>query len=167
MSIIANLKKDHREIKSLCSRLKRTSERAEKTRKELFSKLADLVVSHAHAEEKVVYANLINSSKQLRPGVLEGYEEHHVADLLLREMARMPVSDERWTAKMEVLAEALDHHIEEEESDILPKMEKQCSDEVLEVMGKRFLALKEEEAQPGLLSKKANQATTEKSALAS
>lgn len=47
--------------------------------------------------------------KAARAIVLEGSQEHHVADVLLKELRRMPKSDERWGAKFRVLQESIEH----------------------------------------------------------
>ena len=54
--------------------------------------------------------------------VLESYEEHHVADVLCRELAGMPADAERFDAKTTVLIENVTNHIEEEEQDWFPKV---------------------------------------------
>jgi hypothetical protein len=54
--------------------------------------------------------------------VLESYEEHHVADVLCRELAAMTADYERYTAKASVLIENVTHHIEEEAQEWFPKV---------------------------------------------
>lgn len=141
LDLIAALKADHRDMRSLCDRLKKTSEQATASRKSLFARLEKLVKSHAHAEERCAYTTLgVYSST--RPKVLEGYEEHHVCDVLMREMSKLSVTDERWTAKMEVLSESLSHHLGEEEEDLFPKLRERLSPEELRILGLSFRAYK-------------------------
>ena len=52
--------------------------------------------------------------------MLESYEEHHVADVLVMELSAMAPEDERFTAKTTVLIENVRHHIEEEEDEWFP-----------------------------------------------
>ena len=47
--------------------------------------------------------------------MLEGFQEHHVADLVLNELNALARSDEQWGAKFKVLKESIAHHIQEEE----------------------------------------------------
>ena len=54
--------------------------------------------------------------------MLESYEEHHVADLLVMELVPMSPKDERFEAKATVLIENVTHHIEEEEQEWFPKV---------------------------------------------
>jgi hemerythrin-like domain-containing protein len=58
----------------------------------------------------------------LEDDVLESYEEHHVADVLVMELANMDPEDERFRAKTMVLIENVRHHIEEEEQEWFPQV---------------------------------------------
>src|SRR5437868_6648866 len=69
---------------------------------------------HEMIEERVLYPAL-KAHPQGKDLALEGYQEHHVADLLIKELHDLPKDDERWGAKFKVLKENLDHHIGEEE----------------------------------------------------
>jgi hypothetical protein len=58
----------------------------------------------------------------LEDDILESYEEHHVADLLIQELALMRPDDERYRAKAMVLIENVRHHMDDEESDWFPRV---------------------------------------------
>jgi len=45
--------------------------------------------------------------------ILEAYDEHHVVKLVLAELPRVNPEDERFEAKMTVLSELIEHHVEE------------------------------------------------------
>lgn len=63
----------------------------------------------------------MRQEKSARDSTIEGYEEHHVADVLMREISRLSPSDEKWKAKFAVLKENVEHHVEEEEGEIWTK----------------------------------------------
>lgn len=54
--------------------------------------------------------------------ILESYEERHVADVLVMELAALSSDSERFDAKTTVLVENVEHHIDEEESERFPKL---------------------------------------------
>lgn len=110
----AYLKKDHDKAAILLERLSETTERAEKARTEGFAELEAGLRLHMELEERVVYPRLLQLD-ELRGLVQEGVEEHHVAKILLNELASLAPTDEQWTAKMKVLKESIEHHAEEEE----------------------------------------------------
>jgi hemerythrin-like domain-containing protein len=76
--------------------------------------------------------------------VLEGYQEHHVVDLIIGELRNLSPSDESWPAKAKVMHESLEHHIEEEEEKMFPKARKELSKEQLEELGRQMQAIKDQ-----------------------
>jgi hemerythrin-like domain-containing protein len=141
--IIQQLKADHRELRFILKKIKNTTTRAKKTRSELLSQLTTKLISHSKAEEETVYLPLQNIEK-LHDLIMEGFEEHHVAELLLNEIAGLSNDDEHWIAKIQVLGEALDHHIDEEENEILPKIKTLFKKENLNEMAEDFQERKEQ-----------------------
>lgn len=138
------LKKDHRKVKALLAELDETTERGKKIRKELFAEIKEELRVHEIIEEEIFYPAL-KESKKLEEIVLEGFQEHHVVDLILDEMAGLAVTHEDWGAKASVLKENIEHHIEEEEGEMFKKAEQAFSDEELNELGDRMLARKEKE----------------------
>jgi hemerythrin-like domain-containing protein len=117
MDAIALLKDDHDKVKALLTELESTTERGVKTRTELFSTIKGELTVHEIIEEEIFYPALKDHPKA-KDIVLEGYEEHHVVDLLMRELEDLDVTDETWGAKALVMKENIEHHIEEEEGDM-------------------------------------------------
>jgi hypothetical protein len=111
---IVLLETDHRRFEALLKAGEDTTARAVKTRKQLLERLADELSIHELIEEKVLYPAL-EPHATARDIVLEGYEEHHVADVVLSELKALAPSNETWGAKFKVLKESLEHHIQEEE----------------------------------------------------
>ena len=93
----------------------------------------------------------------LEGDVLESYEEHHVADLLVAELAAMSPDAERFDAKVTVLIENVSHHMEEEEQNWFPKVREGLSRKDLQEIGARMIELKKtaprSPAQPSALKK--------------
>ena len=63
---------------------------------------------------------------------------------LLADILESEPSDEQLDAKMKVLKEQVEHHVEEEEKELFPKVRKACSKEELEDLGTRMQTLAEE-----------------------
>jgi hemerythrin-like domain-containing protein len=81
--------------------------------------------------------------KDAREDTLESIEEHHVAEVVLKELEKMEKSEERWGAKMSVLKELVEHHIQEEESKIFPISEKVLDHDQMHKILKKFQEDKE------------------------
>ncbi|MDQ3252561.1 MAG: hemerythrin domain-containing protein [Acidobacteriota bacterium] len=141
MDAITLLKNDHEKVSAIFEKLEPTTERALKTRQELFAKLKAELDVHAHIEETIFYP-AIKDAAETRAITLEGYEEHHVVKILLSELASMPVDTEQWTAKLKVLKENVEHHVEEEEDEMFKSVRKILTKEEINNLGAQMEAEK-------------------------
>ena len=139
---IALLEADHRRFEALFEQGAATTPRAVKTRTRLLASLTAELNVHELIEEKVLYPALA-AAREARPIVLEGSQEHHVADVLLKELHHMPASDERWGAKLKVLQEGIEHHIQEEERKMFPIARGVLDREALHALGTKMRALRQ------------------------
>ena len=88
----------------------------------LVERIIELLTVHTYIENEVMYPRVRALLPDLEDDVLESYEEHHVADLLVMELVTMKPTDERFDAKTTVLIENVRHHIEEEEQEWFPQV---------------------------------------------
>jgi hemerythrin-like domain-containing protein len=128
------LETDHRRMEDLLKKGEETTTRGVKTRTELLKTLTRELNAHEHIEETVLYPAL-QSHPQAKDIVLEGYEEHHVADLIVKELHGLERDDEQWGPKFKVLKESIEHHIGEEENNMFPKARGIFSREELKELG--------------------------------
>jgi len=143
MDAIALLKEDHEKVKKLLEQIESTTERGVKTREELFGKIRSEMKVHETIEEEIFYPALQQHPKA-KEIVLEGYEEHDVVDRLMGDLDDMPFDDERWGAKLKVMKENIEHHIEEEEDEMFEKARSVFDKEELEELGAQMEARKKE-----------------------
>lgn len=137
------LERDHRRFEELLKQGGDTTERARTARRELLATLTSELKAHELMEEEVLYPAL-KSHPEARDIVLEGYEEHHVADLIVEELHQVTTDDEKWGAKFKVLKESLEHHIAEEEGEMFKTARGIFSAEQLQALAGRMLALRRE-----------------------
>ena len=143
MNAIQLLKADHEKVSGIFEQLEPTTERAQKTREVLFGKLKQELDIHAKIEESIFYP-AIKQAAETRDIVLEGFEEHHVIKMLLAELDSMPVDTEQWTAKLKVLKENVEHHVEEEEGEMFPKAKDVLEEEQIDQLGTQMEEMKKE-----------------------
>src|SRR3954454_11779309 len=105
--------------------------------------MIELLTVHTYIENEVMYPRVRELLPELEDDVLESYEEHHVADVLVVELAAMKPGDERFDAKTTVLIENVTHHIEEEEQDWFPKVREGLGRKQLQEIGTRLNELRE------------------------
>ena len=142
MNAIALLKADHDKVKRLLTDLESTTERGVKTRAELFATIKGELTLHEIVEEEIFYPEL-KAHPKAKDIVLEGYEEHHVVDVLMGELEALDVSDETWGAKALVMKENVEHHIEEEEGEMFPQARSVFDAAELDDLGDRMEARKQ------------------------
>ena len=135
------LEREHRRFEELLKRGEESTERARKSRRELLNTLTAELNAHELMEEQVLYPAL-QSHPETREIVLEGFEEHHVADLIIEELHDVATNDEAWAAKFKVLKENIEHHIEEEERKMFRFARGVLSRDELMELAKQMLAVR-------------------------
>ena len=131
------LKKDHEKVSGIFEKLDATTERGVKTREELFTQLQTELDIHAQIEEQILYP-VLKELKETHEITLEAFEEHAVVKQLLAELETLSKDDETWGAKLTVLKENVEHHVEEEEGEMFKSARKVLGKEQLEELGARL-----------------------------
>jgi len=137
MDAITLLEADHAKMRKLLDELESTTERGVKTRTELFATIKGELTVHEIIEEEIFYPEL-KAHPKAKDIVLEGFEEHHVVDLLMSELEALPVEDETWGAKALVMKENIEHHIEEEEGEMFKTARSVFDRAELDDLGRRM-----------------------------
>ena len=143
MNALTLLTNDHKKMRTLLDQIESTTERGVKTRTQLFAEIKGELMVHEAIEEEIFYPEL-KAHPKARDIVLEGYQEHHVVDLLMGELEALAVDDESWGAKAIVMKENVEHHMEEEEGDMFKKARQVFDDAELDELGESMMARKEE-----------------------
>jgi hemerythrin-like domain-containing protein len=140
--ILSKLHADHEEVAALMEKILDASG-AE--RNELFKEMRTKLQAHADAEAKVLYKKMEKEGEEeARSFAYEGDVEHALVAELLEQLGRSRAKDgEQWTAKMTVLKELVEHHVEEEEGTGFKEASDTFDGEELEKLGERFEREKE------------------------
>ena len=137
MNAITLLENEHKHMRKLLDELEATTDRGFKIRSELFATIKGELTLHEVIEEEIFYPEL-KAHPRAKDIVLEGYQEHHVVDLLMAELERLDVRDESWGAKAKVMKENVEHHMEEEEGDMFLKARQVFDKAELDDLGRRM-----------------------------
>ena len=154
---IVLLKEDHQEIRKLFGDFENAGENAEKTKGKIVDRVIELLTVHTYIENEVMYPRVRELLPDLEDDILESYEEHHVADVLVMELYAMKPEDERFDAKTTVLMENVRHHMDEEEEEWFPKVRDGLGRNALQEIGEAMLAARKKAprkpSQPSALKK--------------
>ena len=136
---IALLKADHRAVEKLFGQFDKAKETGRK--KALADKICRELRVHMRIEEEIFYPISRDFLKN-DDIVDEAVVEHAAAKDLMSEIEAMEPGEDLYDAKMTVLEEQIEHHVEEEETDYFPKVRKTDMD--LKAVGARMKARKDE-----------------------
>ena len=116
------LKAQHREVEALFKKYEEKGDKAEKGKQQIFESIADALAMHATIEEKHFYPAI--KDRRTEDILLEALEEHLGIKRVIADLMKTTSSDETFDAKVKVLKEQVEHHVEEEEGDLFPKVKK-------------------------------------------
>lgn len=137
--IVQLILQDHKPLKKLIKTLKNSDLEMSK-RQAAFEEFAPVLIAHAKSEETVLYTFMKNRT-ELRDGGFEGDVEHGLAEQMIDE-AKSTDDQDLWSARVKVLAELVEHHLEEEERTTLPQVRRNAEPSERSAMGEKYRRLK-------------------------
>lgn len=143
MDAIKLLIADHNEVRGLFDQFRQAEDAEDMDRmKELQKKIFSELETHTRIEEDIFYPAVREADEEeLGALVAEGLQEHHVVNVLMREIEDVS-GEETFIAKMKVLMENVEHHAEEEETDMFPDVRERMGEPRLEELGAELEAAK-------------------------
>lgn len=136
------LTQDHRNVKELFEKYENLSDRSTASKKKLATQICLELTKHATAEEEIFYPAVREANGDNEDLVDEATVEHASAKELIAQILEMEPGDDLYDAKVKVLSEQIEHHVEEEEKEMFPKARKAKLD--LAALGEAIAARKEE-----------------------
>ena len=131
MNAIDLLEKQHREVEQLFKKFEKAE--GEEEKQSLFEEIGDKLAIHAGIEEKHFYpaTKTARTEDELR----EAVEEHLSVKRIIADLLEMEPSNPQFEPKVLVLKEQVEHHVEEEEEELFPKVKKMLSRDELDDLG--------------------------------
>lgn len=133
------LKADHREVEKMFDQFQKARDDGRK--EQLAEQICQALRVHTQIEEELVYPTAREFLKDDEI-VNESLVEHQAAKDLIEQLEAMGVSDEMFDAKMQVLQEQVEHHVQEEEKELFPQLQKTDMD--LKAIGQQLMTRKQE-----------------------
>ena len=139
------LKADHRKVEQLFAQLEKTTERGAGRRTKLVQQIETELKMHMRLEEDIFYPAFREAvtKKDDKEMYFEAREEHHVADMVLRELKGLDPTAETFGAKATVLKELIEHHVEEEEEEMFKKARRHMGMTMLREVGAEMMERKQ------------------------
>jgi len=140
-SLISIITQDHHEVEAVFQELE-SGQGTPEHRRNLADHVIAELVRHSVAEEEYMYPAAraaLEGGDELADHELE---EHAEAEKLMKELDGLDATDPRFDELLSRLMSEIRHHIEEEESDLLPKLQAACSEEQLRDLGEQVVRAK-------------------------
>ncbi len=136
------LREDHDRVKDMFDEFRDLDEGDRQEKQRLFRRIAAALEVHAEIEERIFYPAVRSiHTEDAEEITLEAFEEHKIVKTLIGQIESLPKGDPRKDAKMKVLMESVEHHIEEEEDEMFAEAN-DLGDEKLDELGERMQTLK-------------------------
>jgi hemerythrin superfamily protein len=139
------LEEEHRAVEKLFDAFERAAHDDLERKATLVQRACELLTMHAMVEEEILYPAakeaLGENGKDKEDDVNEAVVEHFLVKTLIEKFSTMKAGDEGFDATFKVLTESVNHHVEEEESELFPELRKTKLD--LAKLGERIAARRE------------------------
>lgn len=139
---IALLKADHREVHEMFEQFEQLGDRAKASKEKLKEKICKALIAHTTIEEEIFYPAMRAQGEDAEDMVDEAIVEHASAKDLIKQLQEMQPDDDLYDAKVKVLGEQIDHHVEEEEKEMFAQAKKSGLD--LLALGQEMALRKQE-----------------------
>jgi hemerythrin-like domain-containing protein len=144
MDPIELIKEDHRRVEALFEEYEAFGDDAYEQKKDIVDTIIEELEAHTEMEETIAYPAFREAlDDEGDKKVEEAYAEHDVAKNLIEEIKGLDPQDPQYEAKVQVLKENVMHHVEEEETDLLPSAEEAVSGEEMARLGEEMQAFKD------------------------
>lgn len=130
------LKLEHKDVKKLFKQIVEE----ERFQESIYSQIKTALQLHMEGEEELLYPRLENNA-ETRTLTLESYEEHGVGKKVMNDIDNSTDMDDKF-AKLKVLSEAIDMHVEEEEGELFKKAKRVLSSEEEREIARQFMDMK-------------------------
>lgn len=133
--------KDHREVQQLFKRYE-ASKGDDDAKVAIADQVCRMLRVHTRLEEEVFYPAIRGALKDGDEQIDEAVVEHQTAQRLMDEIEGGAVDDPLYDAKVKVLSELVDHHVEEEETEMFKEVREAGLD--LQALGDKMARRKAE-----------------------
>lgn len=146
INAITLLMDDHKTVRGLLGKLDKTTERASETRGELLARIEQEIKIHTTIEEEIFYPAFKAAVSKREDTKLyqEALEEHHIADTVMAALKDSDPQSEVFSAKAKLLKDLIEHHAEEEETQMFPRARRAMETSELQDLGNQMVERKKE-----------------------
>ncbi|MDQ1723564.1 MAG: hypothetical protein QOG52_592 [Frankiaceae bacterium] len=139
MDVINLIMSDHRAVEKVFDKLEKVEKDQQAERLQLLQQVRALLIPHSKAEETIVYPAIVKAVPAIAENVEEGISEHHHVEDLFTQVLGDP-NDPGVDAMIAGFIAEIKHHVEEEETEILPQFRRAATAAQLHDLAVKFAA---------------------------
>ena len=152
MNAIEMLKQDHKKVQELFRKFETAGEHAFQQKRQIAEKTFEELEQHTLLEEEFFYPAVRVVNHSGNDMVNEAVEEHDIVKNLIRELRAMAPDNDEYEAKFTVLTETVRHHVQEEESEMMPHAATRLGEAELKELGDQMAERKRALMEPSFVS---------------
>ena len=134
-SIVDHIKKDHQKTNEQLMELEKRVQGRPSSANPVFAPMKKELLGHMMAEEKLLYPLLEQEMKQQ---IQDAIKEHNEVREHLEHLTAGNMPEDEWARHLQMMKQGIQHHVQEEESKILPAAQRVLGDEKLRELGPQF-----------------------------
>ena len=129
MNAVEMLLNDHEKVRKLFQEYQQAGPQSREGRDTAQQALMEIMI-HSKLEEEIFYPAVRNKGGQEIQGTVEeGYQEHATVDNMIEQLRAMNPTDEQFHTMFRELMQNVEHHVQEEESELLPQARQRLGDD--------------------------------------
>jgi hemerythrin-like domain-containing protein len=128
---IAMLKEDHRKVRDLFQKYEAATDPS--TKRELAEEVCTELETHAQLEEQIFYPAVHEESQEGPELVQEALQEHQKVQDMIAALREIGPDNQEFDAKFRELMQNVEHHVEEEETEMFPLADQELSADLAEI----------------------------------
>jgi len=125
------LKEDHRRVRDLFQEYEAAMD--PRTKRELAEEVCTELETHAQLEEQIFYPAVNEESQEGPELVQEAIQEHQKVKDMIAALREIGPDNREFDAKFRELMQNVEHHVEEEETEMFPLAEQELSEDLEEI----------------------------------
>lgn len=142
MSVVDEIKKDHQKTNEQLMELEKRVQGRPTSQHPVFPTMKKELLGHMAAEEKLVYPLL---EREMRDKVQEAIKEHNETRQHLEHLTAGNMPEDEWARHLQMLKQGIQHHVQEEESQMLPAAQRIVGDQKLREITPEFKRIEEQQ----------------------
>jgi hemerythrin superfamily protein len=144
MDVISLLTQDHREVETLFQQFEGEADPIR--RGDVGEKIMTELTVHAEGEETFFYPQIRDAAPGTEELTEESYKEHGEVKQVIGQIEAMQPEDSGYVPTVQRLKQLVQHHVQEEENELFPKVRQALGAEKLEQIGAQIDEMKKASA---------------------